>query len=142
MGDEPGGRIACATYTHARRHPMVIGQIGGWTPPFQLSLAQIVVLLATVVVEAQTWRWWGVHLPRFVSMVVAAGVPCLLTWLVRRGRLEGRSLARTALGWLALLGRPRNGRVGGRPHRPVRAPLVGPARVFVAPGDTVGRRSP
>lgn len=130
----PSGRLSCATYTHARRHPMVIGQIGGWTPPFQLSLTQIAVLLVTVVAEAQTWRWWGAHLPPVPAVAVAVGLPCLLTWIVRRGRLEGRSVPRTLVGWLNLLSRPRDGRVGGRPNRPARPPLVAPVRVFVAPG--------
>jgi hypothetical protein len=127
-----GQRLACATYTHARRHPMVVGQIGGWTPPFQLTGPQVVVLLAGVVVESQTWRWWGAYLPPVVGVMVAVGVPCAAVWAVRRARVEGRSVVRAALGRLALWIRPRPGRVGGRPNRPTRPPLVGPARTFVA----------
>jgi hypothetical protein len=135
MDETTPERIACATYTHARRHPIVVGQIGGWTPPFQLTVAQILVLLVTVLVEAQTWRWWGLHLPPVLAVIVALGVPCVVTWAVRRGRLEGRSLPRTAIGWLMLATRPRRGRVGGRPSRPDRPPLLGGARVFVAAED-------
>ena len=129
-------RLACATYTHARRHPMVIGQIAGWTPPFQLSAAQIAVLLITILVESQTWRWWGTHLPGTVGVAVAIGLPWTLTWVVRRGRLEGRSLARTALGWLLLWSRPRAGRVGGRPLRVPRPQRSRAVRVFLAAGPT------
>jgi hypothetical protein len=136
MAEERTERIACATYTHARRHPMVIGQIGGWTPPFTLSIAQVTVLLVTVLIEAQTWRWWGAYLPPTVAVVVALGLPCLLTWLVRRGRVEGRNVTRAAAGWLAFLCRPRDGRVGGRANRPARPPLAAPTRVFVAVSTT------
>ena len=44
--------IQCATYTHARRHPMVLGSIGGWSPPFQLTMTQLGVLLASVLPRA------------------------------------------------------------------------------------------
>ena len=135
MAGDQGERITCATYTHARRHPMVIGQIAGWTPPFQLTPAQIVVLLVAVAVESQTWRWWGPHLPRTFGVMLAVGLPGVLTWAVRRGRLEGRSLVRTAAGWLTLWARPRGGRVGGRRNRSPVPRLLGNAPVFVAAGE-------
>ena len=132
MAEDQSERITCATYTHARRHPMVIGQIAGWTPPFQLTPTQIVVLLVSVLVESQTWRWWGPHMPRSTAVLVALGVPCLLTWTVRRGRLEGRSVMRTTAGWLLFWTRPRGGRVGGRGYRPARPRLLPTAPVFIA----------
>lgn len=121
--------ILCATYTHARRHPMVLGNIGGWTPPFQLTLVQIGVLLASYFVEVRTWHLWGAHLPRALAVVIAAGLPCVLAWAVRRTRLEGRSLPRVALGVLKYLSAPRGGVIGGRPVRharpssPLRTPI-------------------
>jgi hypothetical protein len=111
---------------------MVLGQIGGWTPPFQLTPAQIVVLLVTLVVEAQTWRWWGAFLPPFLSVILALGVPFGVTWAVRRSRVEGRSLVRAAAGYLALAARRGVGDVGGRPYRPERRAPLAPVRVFVA----------
>lgn len=135
MAEQTDERIRCASYTHARRHPTVIGQIAGWTPPFQLSPAQVVVLLVMLVVESQTWRWWGPRLPGMTDVLVAVALPCVLTWAVRRGRLEGRSLLRTTIGWLALWTSPRVGRVGGRAHRPARQQLLPSAPVFVAPGE-------
>jgi hypothetical protein len=124
--------ILCATYTHARRHPMVLGNIGGWTPPFQLTLVQIGVLLVTYFVEVRTWHLWGAHLPRALGVVIAAGLPCVLAWVVRRTRLEGRSLPRVALGLLKYLSAPRGGVVGGRPVRHARpsSPLRHP--IYVA----------
>jgi len=134
-------RLKCTTYTHARRHPMVVGQIGGWTPPFQLTGPQIGVLLGSIVVESQTWRWWGAHLPSVLGVMIAVGVPCTATWAMRRARVEGRSVVRAVVGRLVLWCRPRTGRVGGRAYRPARPPLVGPARTFVAlVDDSVERR--
>ena len=133
----PDDEIICATYTHARRHPMVLGNIGGWTPPFQLTLVQVAVLIVSYVIEVQTWPIWGGHLPTAVGLVVGGGVPCLLAWVVRRTRIEGRSLPRLAVGWAQYLSMPRGGQVGGRPHRPERpgAPLAG--SVYVASGEAM-----
>lgn len=125
-------RVPCATYTHARRHPIVIGQIGGWTPPFQLSVPQIGVLLVTYFVEVRTWRWWGPLLPSSVAIVLALVVPCVIAWAVRSARLEGRSLARACIGFLTFAMTPRTGQVGGRPYRPARPADLTRARVYVA----------
>jgi hypothetical protein len=128
-------RLSCATYTHARRHPIVIGQIGGWTPPFQLSVPQVGVLLVSYFVEVQTWRYWGGLLPRTVAIVLALALPCALAWAVRSARVEGRSLARAAVGFVMFAWSPRVGQVGGRPYRAARPMHLGAARVYVAAGD-------
>jgi hypothetical protein len=111
------GRVQCASYTHARRHPMVLGRIAGWAPPFQLTITQVLVVLGTFMVVTWTWSLWAPHLPATISYLVAAGAPVAAAWVVRHVRLEGRSLARTALGYLTLLSMPRAGRVAGRPLR-------------------------
>lgn len=130
-------QILCATYTHARRHPMVLGQIGGWTPPFQLTLTQVAVLLVGFWAEYATWQWWGAHLPRVIGVVMFLGVPATLAWLTRHARAEGRSLPRAGLGWLMMLCRARAGRVSGRPYRPARPGSPGRLPVYVAPGRVV-----
>lgn len=134
MDDRSEGRVACATYTHARRHPMVLGKIGDWTPPFQLTMAQVGVLLGVLFVETQTWRLWGTRLPPVVAVAVFIGVPAGLAWAVRRARIEGRSLHRAVAGWLAFLARPRTGRVAGRPYRPARPAPLAQHRAYVATG--------
>jgi hypothetical protein len=134
MNDELDAEIVCATYTHARRHPMVMGQIGGWTPPFQLTLTQLAVLIVTFVIETQTWQWWGRFLPRMAGVVMALGLPCLLAWVVRRTRIEGRSLPRFVAGWLVYVAMPRRGRVGGRAYRPSRPLWPYYERIYVTPG--------
>lgn len=133
--EEAPERISCATYTHARRHPMVLGQIGGWTSPVPLTPAQIVVLLVTVGIVAQTWRLWGDVLPPALSVIVAVGLPCGATWAVRKGRVEGRSLVRTVAGYMSLVTRLGKGQVGGRPYHPSRPPQLARWRVFVVSGD-------
>ena len=124
--------IACASYTHARRHPMVLGRIGGWAPPFQLSIAQIVVAGASF--AAMTWSWsaWARFMPDTVAMVVAAGVPVGAAWALRRVRIEGRSLPRAALGYLVLWSQPAAGVAGGRPYRPGHPRRTAGARTWVS----------
>ncbi|HET6953118.1 MAG TPA: TcpE family conjugal transfer membrane protein [Acidimicrobiales bacterium] len=133
--DDDDDAVSCATYTHARRHPMVLGNIGGWTPPFQLSLVQLGTVVAVYFVEFRTWPLWGAHLPRVPAVIVALGLPWLLAWAVRHTRIEGRSLPRLALGVVMLLSAPAGGTVRGRAYRPPRpsAPLASP--IYVAPGD-------
>ena len=71
MSDSPPEQVMCATYTHARRHPLVLGHIAGWTPPFQVSLPQLGVVVVTFLVEMVTWRVWGALLPK--SLAVSPG---------------------------------------------------------------------
>lgn len=128
------GRVACATYTHARRHPMVLGKLGDWTPPFQLTMPQVAVILGTLLVEAQTWRLWGPKLPTAGAITVFIGVPILLAWVVRHARVEGRSLIRFAGGALTYLVRPRLGRVRGRSYRHARPAALARYVTYVEEG--------
>jgi hypothetical protein len=132
--DESDGRVPCATYTHARRHPMVLGKIGDWTPPFQLTMAQVAVLLVVLLIEVQTWRYWGPRLNPVLAMFVFIGLPGGLAWAVRKARIEGRSLPRAVAAWLIFLARPRSGRVGGRTYRSSRPATLAGYRTYVAEG--------
>jgi len=133
MPDEAGApEIHCATYTHARRHPMVLGRIAGWTPPFQLSLTQIGVLLVSFYAMVQTWGLWATALPDSLALILGVGIPVGLTWAVRRVRVEGRSLPRAALGWVMLWSVPPKGTLRGRPHREHRAVSLAAVRMNVA----------
>jgi hypothetical protein len=117
VGEPAATPIACATYTHARRHPLVLGRIGGWAPPFQLTITQLGTIAATDLLLVWTWRLWATPLPDTFAALVAVGAPVGAGWAVRRLRVEGRSLARAGLGRLALWCAPTAGVVGGRPHR-------------------------
>lgn len=123
--------ILCASYTHARRHPMVLGRIAGWAPPFQLSVSQLAVLVCSFLSLMWSRPAWTIVVPPGLSGVVLLGGPIGLAWAIRRVRVEGRSLPRAALGWLTLWSQPSGGTVGGRVVRevPVRS---GVSRAFVA----------
>lgn len=135
MSDDDQQQVMCATYTHARRHPLVLGHIAGWTPPFQISLPQLGVVVLTFVVEMMTWRFWGAFLPQSVALVIAVGLPWGLAWAVRRARVEGRTLVRAAAGYLTLLSAPPAGRVGGKPYTDRRRVDMRHARTFVMADD-------
>lgn len=121
-------QILCATYTHARRHPMVLGRIAGWNPPFQLSLTQLGVVIAILFIEVRTYKWWGALLPRMIGVLVMVIVPCVVAWAIRSTRIEGRSLPRAAFAYLSMLWMPKDGHVGGRPTR-----LARPAQPWITP---------
>lgn len=124
--------VQCASYTHARRHPMVLGRIAGWSPPFQLTITQVIVVLATFVLLTWSWQLWAPLLPSTLSFMVAVGGPIAAAWAVRHVRVEGRSLARAALGYATLLSTPHAGQVGGRPHRAPRTTRAA-TRVWIGP---------
>jgi len=107
--------VVCATYTFARRHPKVLGRIGGWAPPVQLSFVQLGTFAVSITVLVWSWGLWASPLPPLARLLVVAGVPCSLCWAVRRSRVEGRSLVRAGLGFVTLACQPRGGTVGGRP---------------------------
>ena len=115
MPDDAPTPVACASYTYARRHPKVIGRIGGWAPPVQLSFVQLGTLAATLVLLAMSWNVWAPSLPPLLRLMVVTTVPAASCWGVRRTRLEGRSLVRTAIGVLTLACQPRDGSLHGRP---------------------------
>ena len=107
---------------------MVLGRIGGWTPPFQLSLTQIGVLLVSFYAMVKTWQFWAPALPSSLALIIGAGVPIGLTWAVRRVRVEGRSPA------------PGRARVAVAVVGPVEGPAAGPPPQGV-PGGVAGRHA-
>lgn len=127
--------IVCATYTHARRHPMVLGRIAGWTPPFQLTVTQLGVLVGSFLMLVWTWDLWSTVLPGSLATMLVLGAPMSLAWAVRRVKVEGRSIARAGLGFAMLWSAPASGVVSGRPVRD-RCLCAAGGRVFVAGGGS------
>ncbi len=125
--------VACRSYTHARRHPLVIGKIQGYTLPSPWTPAQLGVLVASFLVLLWTRPVWA-HLGGFLNLLVLLGVPIALMWCVRHLRMEGRSPARMAMGALSYVARPRGGSLHGRAHRQPRVCRLGDRRLFVDPG--------
>ena len=134
MSSEELQPIVCRNYTSARRHPNVIGVIGGWALPWPVTPTQLGVLIGTFLILLKTRVIWGAFLPGFVSLTILGGVPLVATWAVRYFRVEGRSPVRAAAGGLSYLARPRAGTLQGRPYRcpPVSQLDAGP--VFVRDG--------
>ena len=124
--------IVCATYTHARRHPMVLGSIGGWSPPFQLTMTQLGVLLASALIINKSWHLWGPLFPPIVAVLLAIAFPTGAAWAARRVKIEGRSPVRAALGWVMLMSAPHSGTVGGRPASEPKAARPGAAATWLA----------
>jgi hypothetical protein len=109
--------IACRVYTHARRHPIVIGNIQGLRIP-PVTPAQLGLLVGGVVFLAVTRTLWA-HFGAVVNVLVLLGVPLGLAWSARAVRMEGRAPWRAALGWLQLFGTPSEGEcLGRRVRRP------------------------
>ena len=123
--------IVCASYTHARRHPMVLGRIAGWAPPFQLSVTQLAVLVCTFVLLMWTRPVWTAVAPSGLSGLLLLGAPIGLAWAIRRVRVEGRSVPRAAVGWLTLQCQPAGGVASGRPLHERRTVVVR-GRVYLA----------
>jgi hypothetical protein len=112
--------LACRVYTHARRHPLVIGNIQGLRIP-PVTLAQLGIGIGLLVVLAMTRGLWA-HLGSGINGLVLLGVPLGAAWSAKAVRMEGRAPWRAGLGWLQLWSRPRCGvRFGHRdaPRRPV-----------------------
>lgn len=98
---------------------MVLGKIGGWSPPIQLSIAQIVVLVCGYVAAVWGWELWA-RGPAAFNLAVAAGGPWVPAWALRAVRIEGRDVLRAAVGYLAFASSPRRGIYRGRPCPPGR----------------------
>lgn len=129
MSERADGRIVCRCYTHARRHPQVIGRIGGWTLPSPITPTQLGVLIVSALALVRTRGVWA-HLPGSVNAVVIIGLPLTLAWLARHLRAEGRSPVRFAFGALAYLAAPRRGvYLGGRTPSVRRTRIRGRVRI-------------
>jgi hypothetical protein len=130
VADLEGG-VPCRSYTHARRYPWVIGKVGGWQLPTQLSPAQLAALGTTLFVLVRTRTLWA-HLPPMLNLLVEIALPAGSAWAVRHLRMEGRTPLRALCGLATYLATPRLGRLQGRPYRdPPARPVTG--RLFVTP---------
>jgi TcpE family len=127
---DPDDLIECRTYTHARRFPLMIGQIGGYHLPVPWTLAQLSIAFSTFMLLLLSRRFWA-HLGPVGNIAVVISVPLLLSWLVRHLKIEGRTTVRALAGFGRYLARSRTGKLHGRPVRPSRTRRHNAARVFV-----------
>jgi hypothetical protein len=125
--------IDCACYTHARRHPEVLGRIGRTVLPVQVTGAALVTWCVAFVGLVVSWaRWWGAFVPVPMAVLVVAGVPVALGWLAMVTSIGGRNPFLAAGGVVRYLLRVRAGVVNGRPVRGRRRVMV--ARVMFGVG--------
>jgi hypothetical protein len=107
--------LPCRVYTHARRHPIVIGNIQGLRIP-PVTPAQLLVGIGSLVLLLVTQPLWA-HFGGAGNGLVMITVPLGLAYAARALRVEGRAPWRAALGWMTLMLAPRHGRRLGRAER-------------------------
>lgn len=89
------------------------------------------MLVSSFLVLLWTRALWA-HLPGVINLVVQAGLPLVLSWMVRHVRMEGRSPLRMMAGAVVYASAPKAGTHNGRPYREGGPrPMTG-ARLFVA----------
>lgn len=125
-------QVTCATYTHARRHPKLIGVVGGWPlPTGPVTFTQVGVFLAVAALLWATRGVWAV-LPGLADLLVGASLPLAAAWAVRQVRIEGRPPLRAAAGLARYLAAPAAGVRQGRPGWRPRVVVLRGARLWVA----------
>lgn len=106
------------TYTAGRRQPYLIRKWPGsaWTIPLgPYTLTQLVVLVGSIVTLVQTRTMWAHFGP--INLVIAVGVPIVLTYAARHTRIEGRDPLRAAVAGVGYLLQPRAGYLRGQGWR-------------------------
>ena len=119
------------SYTHALRHPIIIGRVAGWRLPWALSVTQLGAIGATAVALLATRPVWT-HLGGVGNLVLFSLFVGGAGWAARHWRIEGRSPIVAAVGILsvALLPARRVTRNGRRVRSP--RPVGGSAPVTVS----------
>lgn len=107
--------IDCRVYTHARRHPVVIGNIQGLRIP-PVTPAQLAIGVGSLLLLTATYPIWA-HFGGAVNGFLIVAVPLGLAFAARALRVEGRAPWRAGLGWLMLMVAPRRGLRLGKPER-------------------------
>lgn len=129
--------VSCRVYTHARRHPVVIGNIQGLRIP-PVTPAQLLLGVSSLVLLTVSHPLWA-HFGTAGNGIVFLGVPLGLAFAARALRVEGRAPWRAGLGWLMLVAAPRRGLRLGRPERTTRLVRRYRPRSWIAEVD-YGRR--
>lgn len=125
--------VACRVYTHARRHPMVIGNIQGLRIP-PVTPAQLLIGVGSLVLLTVSYRVWA-HFGTAVNSLIMLGIPLGLAFAARALRVEGRAPWRAGIGWLMLVAAPRRGLRLGKPERVSRLTRSYRPKVWIAEVD-------
>ncbi len=111
---ESDGSIVCRSHTTSRRHPKVVGMIGGHAMPWPSTNTQLIVLIGTAIFLLKTRAWWGMFLPGPLQLILLVGLPCLGWWAVRYWHPEGRGPGPAVIGGMNYVTRPKLGSIDGR----------------------------
>jgi hypothetical protein len=112
--DEAPGMV-CRAYTGARRHPKVVGVIGGHVMPFPSTNTQLGTFLGLAIALVKSRVLWAAFTPIPVQFFVIVGLPCVGWWAVRYWHPEGREPFKAVVGGINYLVRPQRGSIDGRP---------------------------
>lgn len=107
----------CHTWTKARRHPKVVGVIGGKVMPWPSTNTQLMAFIVTAVVMLRTRAMWGAVLPVPLQALLIGGAPIAAWWGARYWKPEDREPLRAIVGGANYAFRPRQGSRNGRPVR-------------------------
>lgn len=114
-------------YTKARRHPLMIGKWPGgrqsiWGGPYTVpQVIVIAVVFGVLMLTRSVWAHFGL-----VNLVIAVGVPYVLSLVVRHVHVDGRNPLLVAVSAGGTVMAPVGGRLGGRPVK-----SLGPGRSLV-----------
>jgi len=118
-------------YTHARRFPLVIGKLQGFSlPGGPYTITQVGMFIGALLVLILTRGLWA-RFPGVINLVIMVGLPYGLAWAARHARVEGRDPFRAALGLLTYFPAARSGRLHGHAYRSPR-PAHMTGRLFVS----------
>ncbi len=120
-GSEDPVGLVFFSYTHALRHPVIIGRVAGWALPWAMSATQLGAIAATATALLVTRPVWA-HLGGVGNLMFFAAVVAGVGWGVRHWRVEGRSPLRVAASVVAVVSSPgcRFGIRNGVPAVPAR----------------------
>lgn len=106
------------SYTHARRHPAVLGKVGGTVLPFgPYSTEQLVAGGAVFVLTLLTRPVWSLMFGgSFGTLLMFVGAPGATMWAARNLRPERRSPLRAGIGLAKALAAPSGGMTRNRPQ--------------------------
>lgn len=113
------GALVCWSYTHARRHPSVLGKVGGAHLPFgpYTPTQGVIFLVCFGGLYLSREVWGSVIAGSGLRVVVLFGVPAAAMFIFRNLRIEGRSPLFFLFGVVTLVTAPRHGRLRGRRAR-------------------------
>ncbi|HMG41392.1 MAG TPA: hypothetical protein VK611_08680 [Acidimicrobiales bacterium] len=130
--------LECRVYTHARRHPIIIGNIQGLRIP-PVTPAQLLVGVGALVVLVATQPLWA-HFGSVINGLAMITIPLGLAFAARALRVEGRAPWRYALGWFNMVAAPKGGKRLGKADRTWTMPRHYTQRTWVAELTTPGER--